>query len=121
MLAEDEWVGLQELAIPVGLWVPLLIGGVAVVLLPAAIRAETPATLRADLPKLAVGGLFVAAGEELTNTAFSLVPASIASPIINTQAVVAVVLGGLLLNEQQFGVRLVAAGLAVVGVTMIAV
>ena len=114
-------VGLQELAIPVGLWVPLLLGGVAAVLLPAAIRAETPATLRADLPKLAVGGLFVAAGEGLTNTAFSLVPASIASPIINTQAVVAVVLGGLLLNEQQFGIRLVAAALAVIGVTMIAV
>jgi len=114
-------VALQELAIPVGLWVPLLLGGVAAVLLPAALRAETPATLRADLPKFAVGGLFVAAGEGLTNTAFSLVPASIASPIINTQAVVAVVLGGLLLNEEQFGVRLVAATLAVIGVTMIAV
>jgi len=114
-------VGLQELAIPVGLWVPLLLGGVAVVLLPSALRAETPATFRADLPKFAVGGLFVAAGEGLTNTAFSLVPASIASPIINTQAVVAVVLGGLLLNEQQFGVRLIAAALAVIGVTMIAV
>jgi len=114
-------VGLQELGIPVALWVPLLLGGVAVVLLPAALRADTPATVRADLPKLAVGGLLVAAGEWLTNTAFSLVPASIASPIINTQAVVAVVLGGLLLDEQQFGVRLVAAGLAVAGVTMIAV
>ena len=114
-------VGLQELAIPVGLWVPLLLGGVAVVLLPAAVRAEPPATLRADLPKFAAGGLFVAAGEVLTNTAFSLVPASIASPIINTQAVVAVVLGGLLLGEEQFGIRLVAAVLAVIGVTMIAV
>jgi drug/metabolite transporter (DMT)-like permease len=114
-------VGLQELAIPVGLWVPLLLGGVAVVLLPSALGATTPATFRADLPKLAVGGLFVAAGEGLTNVAFSLVPASIASPIINTQAVVAVVLGGLLLDEQQFGIRLVAAGLAVIGVTMIAV
>ncbi len=113
-------VALQELAIPVGLWVPLLLGGVAVVLLPAAIRAETPATLRADLPKFAAGGLFVAAGEGLTNTAFSLVPASIASPIINTQAVVAVVLGGLLLNEARFRLRLVAATLAVIGVTMIA-
>ena len=113
-------VSLQELAIPVGLWVPLLLGGVAVVLLPAAIRAETPATLRADLPKFVAGGLFVAAGEGLTNTAFSLVPASIASPIINTQAVVAVVLGGLLLNEARFRLRLVAATLAVIGVTMIA-
>ena len=113
-------VALQELAIPVGLWVPLLLGGVAVVLLPAAIRAETPTTLRADLPKFVAGGLFVAAGEGLTNTAFSLVPASIASPIINTQAVVAVVLGGLLLNEARFRLRLVAATLAVIGVTMIA-
>ena len=114
-------VALQELAIPVGLWVPLLLGGVAVVLLPAAIRAETPATLRADLPKFAAGGLFVAAGEGLTNTAFSLVPASIASPIVNTQAIVAVLLGGLLLDEQQFRIRTVAAVLAVIGVTMIAV
>ena len=114
-------VGLQELAIPVALWVPLLLGGVAVVLLPAALRAGTPKTVRADLPKLAAGGLLVAGGEWLTNVAFSLAPASIASPIINTQAVVAVVLGGLLLDEQQFGVRLVAAGLAVAGVTMIAV
>jgi EamA-like transporter family. len=114
-------VGLQELSIPVALWVPLLLGGVAVVLVPAAVRAGPPKTLRADLPKLVAGGLLVAAGEWLTNIAFSLVPASIASPIINTQAVVAVVLGGLLLDEQQFGVRLVAAGLAVAGVTMIAV
>ena len=114
-------VALQELAIPVGLWVPLLLGGVAVVLLPAAIRAETPTTLRADLPKFVAGGLFVAAGEGLTNVAFSLVPASIASPIINTQAIVAVLLGGLLLDEQQFRIRTVAAVLAVIGVTMIAV
>ena len=113
-------VALQELAIPVGLWVPLLLGGVAVVLLPAAIRAETPTTLRADLPKFVAGGRFVAAGEGLTNSAFSLVPSSIASPIINTQAVVAVVLGGLLLNEARFRLRLVAATLAVIGVTMIA-
>ena len=114
-------IALQELAIPVELWVPLLLGGVAVVLFPAALRAETPATFRGDLPKFAVGGLFVAAGEGLTNVAFSLVPASIASPIINTQAIVAVLLGGLLLDEQQFGIRIVAAVLAVIGVTMIAV
>ena len=114
-------IALQELAIPVGVWIPIVLGGVAVVLLPAAFRATPPATLRADLPKLAVGGLFVAAGEGLTNVAFSLVPASIASPIVNTQAIVAVLLGGLLLNEQQFRIRTVAAVLAVIGVTMIAV
>jgi EamA domain-containing membrane protein RarD len=40
--------------------------------------------------------------------------------VINTQAIVAVVLGGVLLGERYFRVRLVAALLAVAGVTLIA-
>jgi drug/metabolite transporter (DMT)-like permease len=40
--------------------------------------------------------------------------------VINTQAIVAVVLGGVLLGERHFRLRLVAAVLAVVGVAMIA-
>ena len=43
----------------------------------------------------------------------------IASLIINTQAVVAVVLGGVVLEERYFGIRLVAAVLAVGGVTVL--
>jgi drug/metabolite transporter (DMT)-like permease len=53
--------------------------------------------------------------------AVTTLSASIASPIINTQAVVAVLLGGVLLGEDAFRVRLLAAGFAVAGVTMITV
>jgi drug/metabolite transporter (DMT)-like permease len=113
-------VALQELAIPTGLWVPLLFGGVIIVLLPSVLRSP-PTTIRSDLPQFVVAGGFVAVGEYITTLAFSLIPASIASPIINAQAVVAVVLGGVLLNEQYFGVRAIAAVLAVVGVTLIAI
>jgi drug/metabolite transporter (DMT)-like permease len=112
-------VALQELAIPGTLWVPLLLVGVAVVLAPAAIRNPIDATRR-DVPKLLAAGGLVALGEHLTTVAFAALPASVASPVINTQAIVAVVLGGLLLGERHFRLRLAAAVLAVVGVAMIA-
>ena len=111
-------VALQELAIPLELWVPTVLGGVLVVVLPLAAREWVP--IRDAVPKFVLAGGGVAVGEHVTSLAFSTVPASIASPIINTQAVVAVVLGGLLLREEAFGTRLVAAGLAVVGVGLIA-
>jgi len=41
-------------------------------------------------------------------------------PIISMQAVVAVVLGGIILGEEDLLLRLVAAGTAVVGVVLIA-
>jgi len=113
-------VGLQELAISTTLWVPLLFGGVIVVLLPSVVRSPPP-SICPDLPKFAVAGGFVAAGEYITTLAFSLIPASIASPIINAQAIVAVLLGGIVLHEAYFRTRIVAAVLAVVGVTMIAI
>lgn len=113
-------VALQELAIPTTLWVPLLFGGVTVVLLPSVLRSP-PATIRPDLRQFVVAGGMVALGEYITTLAFSLIPASIASPIINAQAVVAVVLGGVLLDEQYFAIRIAAAVLAVVGVTLIAI
>ena len=113
-------VALQELAIPTTLWVPLLFGGVIAVLLPSALRSTRP-TVGRDVPKLAVAGGFVVSGEYITTLAFSLVPASIASPIINAQAIVAVLLGGIVLGEQYFRVRVAAAVLAAAGVTMIAV
>ena len=111
---------LQEMNVPIELWVPTLLLGVLVVLLPSALRAW-PAGLLPDLPKFALAGALVALGEHVTSLAFAAIPASIASPIINTQAVVAVLLGGIVLREAQFRVRLVAAGLAVAGVTLIAV
>ena len=112
-------VALQELAIPGTLWVPLLLAGAGLILLPAAVRAP-PAVSRGDAPKFVAAGALVALGEHLTTVAFASLPASVASPVINTQAIVAVVLGGVLLGERYFRVRLVAALLAVVGVAMIA-
>ncbi|WP_144906246.1 DMT family transporter [Halobellus captivus] len=111
-------VALQELGFPLELWVPTVLGGVLVVVLPLAAREWVP--IRDALPKFALAGGGVALGEHATSLAFSTVPASIASPIINTQAVVAVLLGGILLREDSFGIRLVAAALAVVGVGLIA-
>jgi len=112
-------VALQELAIPGTLWVPLLLVGVGAVLLPAAVR-NPPAVTRHDAPKFLAAGAVVALGEHLTTVAFASLPASVASPVINTQAIVAVVLGGIILGERYFRVRLVAALLAVIGVAMIA-
>ncbi|TYL37879.1 EamA family transporter [Natronococcus pandeyae] len=112
-------VSLQELAIPETLWVPMLLFGVGIVLLPNAVR-NPPTAVRKDVPKLAAAGAIVALGEHVTTLAFAVLPASIASPIINTQAIIAVVLGGILLGERYFRLRLVAAVLAVVGVTLIA-
>ncbi|ELZ40917.1 hypothetical protein C471_07035 [Halorubrum saccharovorum DSM 1137] len=112
-------VGLQELAIPGTLWVPLLLAGVALVLLPSAVR-NPPSVTRGDAPKFLATGALIALGEHLTTVAFAALPASVASPVINTQAIVAVVLGGVILGERYFRIRLVAALLAVVGVGMIA-
>jgi len=111
-------VGLQELAIIERLWVPMLFVITALILLPIAV-SNPPAVSRADAPKFAVAGGLVAAGEHLTALAFAALPASIASPIVNTQAIVAVVLGGILLQEQHFRLRLLAAVLAVGGVTLL--
>ncbi|EJN58206.1 Uncharacterized membrane protein [Halogranum rubrum] len=114
-------VALQELSLPPQLWVPLLEVSVALVLLPVAYRSlPSMDRLRGDLRKFLALGALVATAEYVTSLAFGLIPASIASPVINTQAVVAVVLGGLLLGEENLGIRLVAALLAVVGVGLIA-
>jgi hypothetical protein len=63
----------------------------------------------------------VTLGEHVTSLAFTALPSSVASPLINIQAVVAVVLGGLGLRESAFGARLLAAGLAVASVPLVAV
>lgn len=112
-------VALQELAIPTTVWVPLLFVTAGVAVLPVALRRWK--SVRGALPRFAAAGGVVAIGEHVTSTAFALVPASVASPIVNTQAIVAVVLGGVLLREPDFGIRLVAAFLAVAGVSLIAV
>ncbi|MUW15032.1 EamA family transporter [Halorubrum sp. CBA1125] len=112
-------VALQELAVPETLWVPLLLAGITVVLLPAAVR-NPPPVIREDLPVFLGIGALAAFGRYVTTVAFAELPASVASPVVNVQAIVAVVLGGVVLGERYLRIRIVAALLAVGGVAMIA-
>ena len=111
---------MQELQVPPETFNLLLFLAVPVALAPLALR-KIPAGTRGDLHLFAGVGLLVAVGEHFVMLAFSTLSASIASPIINTQAVIAVLLGGVLLGEDAFRVRLLAAAFAVAGVTMITV
>lgn len=110
---------LQEIGIPTTLWVSILLIGLILILLPSAVR-NPPSLTRRSIPRfIGVGGI-VALAEHTATTAFAILPASVASPIVNTQAVIAVILGGVFLGERYFRVRLLAAVMAVVGVTLIA-
>jgi drug/metabolite transporter (DMT)-like permease len=112
-------LSMQELAIPPQTFVPVLFVGVALLLAPLAIRERDAVDVRPDLSKLVALGLLVAVAQHVVAVAFQTQPASIVSPLVNTQAVVAVVLGSLLLNEPQVRTRLAAAGLAVGGIALI--
>ncbi|MFC7096939.1 EamA family transporter [Halobaculum marinum] len=110
---------LDRVGLPPEALVVLVLAGVLLVLLPLAVR-DWPAEVPPATTFLALG-LVVAGAEHLTSVAFAALPASIASPVVNTQAIVAVLLGGVVLGEERLGARLVAAGLAVVGVGLLAV
>jgi drug/metabolite transporter (DMT)-like permease len=112
---------LDGLTFPTRLWVPTFLGGVAVAVLPLAVRRWPEGGVRPWLPVFAVSGSGVAVGEHVTALAFASAPASIVSTLVNAQAIVAVLLGGLLLSEPGLRRRLAAACLAVVGVGLIAV
>lgn len=108
----------QELAVPPATVNLALFAGLALALAPLA-RRRLPEEVRDDVGLFLGLGLLLAVAEHLVMLAFASLPASLASPVINASAVVAVVLGGLLLNEDALRTRLVAAGLAVTGVTLI--
>lgn len=109
----------QELAVPPETVNLALFSVIPLALAPLALR-QSGAGLRADAGKFVGVGLLLAVAEHLVMLAFARLPASLASPVINSSAVVTVVLGGIVLGEEAFRVRLVAAGFAVAGVTLIA-
>lgn len=110
---------MQELAVPPQVYVPVLLTTVVATMAPFALRAWPRGSPRGDLPKWLGVGVLVAGAQHLTAVAFQTLSASIASPLVNTQAVVAVVLGGVLLDEPRFRMRLVAAALVVSGVALV--
>jgi drug/metabolite transporter (DMT)-like permease len=112
---------LDGFTFPTRLWVPTFLGGVAIAVLPLALRRWPTEGVRPHLPLFVVAGTGVAFGEHITALAFASAPASIVSTLVNAQAIVAVLLGGLLLDEPGLRRRLAAACLAVVGVGLIAI
>lgn len=94
--------------------------GVAVVATPVASRQVRWTQLRPALPGIAALAALFAAGIHLTTIAFNVAAASVVSPIVNTQAIVAVLLGGVVLGEKGLWRRLGAAVVAVSGVALIA-
>ena len=108
----------QELAMaPETVNIALFVG-LPVALAPLALR-RVPAGVRDDAGIFVGLGLLLAVAEHLVMLAFSTLPASLASPVINSSAVVTVVLGGVVLGEEAMRIRLTAAGFAVAGVTLI--
>ncbi|MGB9964732.1 EamA family transporter [Halobacterium hubeiense] len=114
-------VVLDGFTFPTRLWVPVYLASVAAVVVPLALRRWPAGGVRPHLGKFAVAGAGVAVAEHVTALAFASVPASIASTLVNGQAIVAVLLGCALLGEPGLRRRLGAAVLAVVGVGLIAV
>jgi drug/metabolite transporter (DMT)-like permease len=110
---------LQELSLApeVVVWVSLV--GVTLVAAPLGIRQRGQLPRR-TLPVLFLVGAVIALGDHLMALGFAELPASVASSIVNAQAVVAVLLGGLVLNEGSFAQRLGAGVLTVVGVGFVA-
>jgi len=94
--------------------------GVAAAAIPLALRQVDWAQLRPAVPGIAALTAFFAVAVHLKTIAFEVAAASVVSPIVNTQAVVAVLLGGLLLGERGLPRRLGAAVVAVSGVALIA-
>jgi drug/metabolite transporter (DMT)-like permease len=95
-------------------------GAVAATATPLAARRLTWARLRPAVPGIFALAAFFAVGVHLKTIAFEVAAASIVSPIVNTQAVVAVLLGGVILGEEGLPRRLGAAVVAVSGVALIA-
>ena len=113
-------VSMQELAVPASGFVVLTLALVPLALAPLAVRRSTAdIDWVADRPKLVVAGGALATGQHLVSVAFVSLPASVVSPVVNTQAVVAVVLGSVLLGEPDTRRRLLAGGLAVTGVVLL--
>lgn len=111
---------LQELAVPSTTWIGVKLAGVALLLAPVGWRHAERTAVVGALPTFAALGLVLAFGEHFVGIAFATIPASVATPVVSTQSIVAVLLGGLFLDEGNLGGRLLAAVVAVAGVGLIA-
>jgi len=114
-------ISMQELAVPPAVFVMVMLVLIPGLLSPALVRQRQAVDWWGDRTRIVGFGLVLVVGQHLVAVAFQSLPASIVSPIVNTQAIVAVVLGSLLLGESQVKTRLAAACLAIAGVALISV
>ncbi len=112
---------LGDYTFPTRLWVPTFLAGIAVAVAPLALRRWPTGGVRPHVPKFVLAGAGVAVGEHVTALAFASASASVVSTLVNAQAIVAVLLGCVLLGEPGLRRRFAAACLAVAGVGLIAV
>jgi drug/metabolite transporter (DMT)-like permease len=112
---------LQELAVPSTVWIGVKLAGAALLLGPIGWTRATPERIRNGLGPFLILGLLIAVGEHFVGLAFAALPASIASPLVGTQAIVAILLGGTLLGEGRTRQRLVAALMAIAGIGLISI
>lgn len=112
-------VVLQELGVEPAAFVVVMLVTTFVAITPLALPKLDRAAMAADWRKFVVAGAVVAGGQHVISLSFTTLPASVASPIVNAQAVVAVLLGGVVLGERNFRVRLAAASVAIGGVALI--
>lgn len=114
-------VSMQELAIPTEVFVFTTLVLVAVILSPFIGRNRDSIDIANDQRRLLMAGGVLSVGQHLVATAFETLPASVASPVINAQAVVAALLGGLLLKEPNRHLRGAAACLAIIGIAILSI
>jgi drug/metabolite transporter (DMT)-like permease len=112
---------LQEVGLSTTTWVVLNRGGVGLALLAWTLVRGSPRRGFGDVAPFLLVGALDSLMLFFSVRAFALLPASIASPVINAQSVAAVVLGGVVLNERHLGRRLLAVALIVGGVGMVSV
>ncbi|WP_267642264.1 DMT family transporter [Haloarchaeobius amylolyticus] len=110
---------LQELAVTPTEFVVVMLVTILAAVVPMALPDLETDRVADDWWKFVAVGALVAGGQHVIAISFTTLPASVASPIVNAQAVVAVLLGGVLLEEPQFRLRLVASSVAIAGVALI--
>lgn len=111
---------LQEFGIAPPLWVLMIRFGGALLLVPFAVRTAAPGAVRSRWQGFVIVGLLSVGLSHFATIAFSQLSASLASPLVNAQSIVAVALGGFLLREDAVRYRAIGAVLAVTGIALIA-
>lgn len=113
---------LQDIGLHPHSWVVVSRVGIVVLLAPLAVRGAASRSVTESAPEwrsFAIVGVLNACLAHFGVLAFSTLPASVASPLVNTQSIVAVLLGGILLGERAARYRLVGACVTVAGVAAI--